>query len=369
MRTWQKVCVIGCGLIGGSLALALRRTGSAVRIVGIDIDPQTRETALARQVVDDMVHLEDGLHGADLIVVATHIPVAKTVITRIAAQEDHLAQNAVVTDVCGTKADIVRLAEGRLRRSHFVGGHPMAGSERSGVEASSAKLLENAIYVLTRTAATEVAAAADLAELLHAAGARVTFMHPEEHDRVVAAISHVPHLIAAALVNQVAERSGQDARYPELAAGGFRDITRIASSDPRLWRDIALENRREILPLLEDWNRRIDRLREAIHRSNDRDLEDFFRAARGFRDALPARSTGAIQAVYSFTVIVPDEPGVIGRVASLLGEHRISIRNIGILESREGDEGQLLLQFDTSEYHDRALDLLRGYGYKLADRL
>lgn len=369
MRTWQKVCVVGCGLIGGSLALALRRTGRAARIVGIDIDPRTRQTALARQIVDEMAHLEEGLREADLVVIATHVPIAKTVITRIAAQEERLAQGVVVTDVCGTKTDIVRLAEGRLRRAHFVGGHPMAGSERSGVEASSAKLLENAIYVLTRTAATDPTAAADLAELLQAAGARVTFMCPEEHDRVVAAISHVPHLIAAALVNQVAERAGQDTRYPELAAGGFRDITRIASSDPRLWRDITLENRREIVPLLEDWNRRVEHLKTVILQMNDRDLEDFFRTARRFRDTLPARATGAIQAVYSFTVIVPDEPGVIGRVASLLGEHRISIRNIGILESREGDDGQLLLQFDRAEYHDQALDLLRGYGYRLADRL
>jgi len=170
-------------------------------------------------------------------------------------------------------------------------------------------------------------------------------------------------------VNQVADLSTSDEAYLQLAAGGFRDITRIASSDPLLWRDITLENREEILRLIADWDERLHLLASWMDTGDGAALEQFFESARAFRDLLPARSVGALRSTFSITVSVPDVPGVIGDVASLLGGHQVSIRNIGILESREGDDGQLLLQFDTLAFHDQAAAILEDHGYAIADRM
>ena len=367
-RVFQRVCVIGCGLIGGSVALALRGTGCVRHVVGVDADGRVLDAALARGVIDEAAPLAKAAAGADLVIVATPVPVALQTLRTLGECEGLLAARAIVTDVCSTKARIAGEAARCLCRAAFVGGHPMAGSEKSGIQAADAKLLENAVYVLTPTGMTDGAALAELRDLLQAARARVTVMAPEEHDRVVAAISHVPHIVAATLVNQVAALSEKSAHYPELAAGGFRDITRIASSDPELWRDIALDNEREIVRLLDDWAQRIEAFKRAAKAQDGPRLERFFTEARSFRDALPARATGAIRAVYSFTVSVADEPGTIGEIASLLGAQGISIRNIGILESREDDDGQLLLQFDRVDDHDRALEVLERHGYRIADR-
>ncbi len=367
-RVFRRACIIGCGLIGGSVGLALRRTGRVRRVVGVDSDPETLAAALTRGAIDESAALGEALRGADLIVVATPVPVALGVMREVAEYERLFAPRAIVTDVCSTKVSIARQAARCLSRTAYVGGHPMAGSEKSGILAADAKLLENAVYVLTRDSATDGAAFADLEALVRDVRARVTHMSPQEHDRVVAAISHVPHVVAAALVNQVAALAQDSEHYPELAAGGFRDITRIASSEPALWRDIALDNEREIALLLDDWTARIEAFKRALAAGDSLGLESFFSAARSFRDALPARATGAIGSAYSFTVSVSDEPGVIGDVASMLGREGVSIRNIGILESREGDDGQLLLQFDQLNDHDRAIDILQRHGYGIADR-
>ncbi len=369
-RAFTQVCLIGCGLIGGSLSLALKKTGLVTRVVGVDVHPRVLEVAIARGVIDEGTSdLHFGLTNANLVIVATPVPATIELIPKIAKWEHILAKDAIVTDVSGVKNHVVELASEVFHSVSFVGGHPMAGSEKSGIWAAHDKLLENAVYVMTPDDKTSQAALADLAELLRRTGALIRTMSPLLHDRVVAAISHVPHIIAATLVNQVQALSGQDASYVELAAGGFRDITRIASSDPALWRDISLENRMEIEPLLDAWIRRLTQCKAAISDGDSSQLEEFFTTARTFRDALPAKSSGAIRPLYSMTVSVPDEPGIIGEVASLLGKKNISIRNIGILESREDDDGQLLLQFDTVVFYDRAAKELTQSGYPIIDRV
>ena len=369
-RRFERVCLIGCGLIGGSLSLALKKTGKVRHITGVDLHPRVLEAAVARGVIDQGTErLESGISGADLVIIAAPVPASIEIVREVAKLEHLLAEHAVVTDVCGVKDRVVTVAAQAFVRASFVGGHPMAGSEKSGIWAANDKLFENAVYVLTPEDMTSQEALHDLSDLLRSTGALVRYMSPQLHDRVVAAISHVPHIIAAALVNQVQALAGQDAAYMELAAGGFRDITRIASSDPGLWRDISLENKSEIEPLLDAWIDRLTQCKAAILDGDHRQLEHFFSNARTFRDALPAKSSGAIRPLYSMTVSVPDEPGLIGEVASLLGKKGISIRNIGILESREDDDGQLFLQFDTVEFYDKAAKELTLSGYPIIDRV
>lgn len=368
-RQFHRVCVIGCGLIGGSLAFALKQTGLVERIVGYDVDRKTLTTALERGAIDELTErLDEALKGADLVIIAAPVPTTVSLLEVIARREPLLAEGAIITDVGGTKRRVVDVAQQVFKRSVFIGGHPMAGSEKSGIAAANARLLENAVYVLTPLDSTDAQAFRDLSMLIQATGARVRRMSAERHDRIVAAISHVPHLIAAALVNQVRTRAMADPLHTELAAGGFRDITRIASSDPLLWRDMTMENDSEIIPLLDEWISVISDLKKAITANEADALTEFFGLARQFRDAIPAKTTGAIRAVFSLTVSVPDEPGLIGVIASLLGKADISIRNIGIMESREGDDGQLLLQFDTADFSGQAADLLRSCGYAVTER-
>ncbi len=363
-RTFKRLCLIGCGLIGGSVALALKKAGQIEHVVGFDIHPSTLESALTLGVVNEITtNLAVALEQADLVLIATPISVTISTLEQIVQLEDLLADHAIITDVAGIKSDIVNYTINRFKKSCFIGGHPMAGSEKSGVTAASDLLLENAVYVLTPTETTERERLEELTLLLQSTGARIKQLSARTHDRVVAAISHVPHVIAALLVNQVQERAVDEPLYVELAAGGFRDITRIASSDPKLWRDTCIENHAEILPLLDGWIDKIQSLKHMIKTGNSGNIEALFTTARAFRDALPVKSTGAIRAVFSLMVVVPDIPGLIGHITTLLGTASVSIRNIGILESREGDDGQLLLQFDTADFADRAFDILQKNNY------
>lgn len=365
----SRMCLIGCGLIGGSLSLALKQTGAVQTVVGVDVDAAILEVARARGAVDEThTELARALPGADFVVVAAPVAVTASVLKEVARWEHVLAPGAIVTDVCGAKGRFVDEIARLFQTASFIGGHPMAGSEKSGITAADARLLENAVYVLTPGSETHKPAQKALEALLTQVGARVKIMSAQRHDRVVAAISHVPHLIAATLVNQVRELSLTDEAYTQLAAGGFRDITRIASSDPSLWSELSLENRDEILHLVDDWQRRLALLQTWIEEEQGSELHAFFAQARHFRDLLPAKSTGALRSSYSITVSVADEPGVIGVIASALGKRGISIRNIGILESREGDDGQLLLQFDSVTDHDQATQALLADGYTIQER-
>lgn len=365
---FARMVLVGCGLIGGSLALAVKKNGLVGEIIGVDERQETLQVALARGVIDQATNLVSAIQGADLIVLAVPVRAMTGILKQVAAHEDELADTAILTDVGGTKYDIVTIAEGLLKRAEFIGGHPMAGSEKSGIYAAHDRLLENAVYVLTPTKNTNEDKLNRLSQLLKSAGARPKIMDAAHHDQVVAAISHVPHLIAAAMVNQVSQLAEADNSFSELAAGGFRDITRIASSDPHLWRDLSLDNRQEILPLIENWIGRLELIKDWLSLQQAPPLEQLFRQARVFRDSLPVKASGSFPALFSMTINVPDEPGIIGIIASLLGRHAISIRNIGILESREGEEGQLILQFDHSIELEAAEAVLKEHGYTVYER-
>ncbi len=366
---FARMALIGCGLIGGSLALAVKKTGCVKEVVGYDQSPDTLDIALSRGVIDRVApDLQTAVTGADLVVLAVPVPAMPVILRKIAALEGVMAEEPIITDVGGTKQGVVELAQELLTKARFIGGHPMAGSEKSGIYAAHDRLLENAVYVLAPASGVPAAAMERLETLLREAGARPKTMDPGHHDEVVAAISHVPHLIAAALVNQVGELAQIDNSYRELAAGGFRDITRIASSDPTLWRDLSLDNKAKILPLITGWLERLSLLKGWLLQENPSLLEEFFVTARTFRDSLPVKASGGFPALHSMTVEVPDVPGIIGVIASLLGRHHISIRNIGILESREGEEGQLILQFDRRDDLEAAEIVLEEHGYPVFQR-
>ena len=227
-------------------------------------------------------------------------------------------------------------------------------------------LFENAYYILTPLPETPLSEVQKLSSLLQqATKAQLVIMDPHHHDRLVGAISHLPHIVAAGLVNQVGSYNEENEWFHRLAAGGFRDLTRIAASHPVMWRDILMSNRGELLRLMEDWLSVMEEVRDAIERGDAEEIENFFRRARFLRQQLPERKKDMLLPSFECYVDVPDQPGVIGWVAMLLGNEGINLSNIGIMENREDAAGVLRLVFQKEEDLKRAIRILSDAGYRV----
>lgn len=363
----KKAAVLGIGLIGGSLALCLKER-TRLEVHGFDASKESLTLAKAAGVIHEgHMRLESAVEDADVIFLAVPVGSTPRLLNRLATLP--LQRGCIITDVGSTKGEIVRYAEGLDNlRGIFIGGHPMAGSHRSGVQAAQSLLFENAYYVLTPLPETPLPEVQRLSRLLErATRARLVIMNPEHHDRVVGAISHLPHIVAASLVNQVADYNASNEWFHRLAAGGFRDLTRVAASHPVMWRDILLSNRESVLALLEDWTREMEGIRRAVKDGDAQAIEAFFHKAKESREALPEGRKGVLPPVYECTVDVPDTPGEIARVAHLLGEKGINLRNIGVMENREDRAGVLRLVFDKEEELKKAVFCLKETGYRVFD--
>lgn len=283
MTRFERVAVIGVGLIGGSFALALKAANACGRVVGAGRNPQNLGRAVERGVIDAVAGSAlEAARDADLVLVA--VPVAQTaaVLTSIAPV---LAPNVVVTDAGSTKRDVVAAARAALggRFTRFVPGHPIAGAEHSGAAAAQADLFRGKRVVLAPLAETAPDALARAEAAWQACGARLFRMSPQEHDAVFAAVSHLPHLLAYALVHDIAGRA-DSAQLFGYAASGFRDFTRIASSDPEMWRDVCLANKDALLAELNRYAGELSALRPMIERGDGDALERVFAEARAARE-------------------------------------------------------------------------------------
>lgn len=280
----ERLAVIGVGLIGGSCALALKRAGAVGRVVGIGRGRANLERALALGVVDEISQdPAAGVRDADAVLVAAPVGQFADVFAAIAPA---LAPGAFVTDGGSTKQDVVEAARSRLGATlpRFVPAHPIAGAETSGAESARAELFEGRNVVLTPLPETDAHCAARAREFWEACGARVSSMTPGEHDALFAAVSHLPHLLAYALVAMVAQRPDA-ARLFGFAAGGFRDFTRIASSSPEMWRDILLANRRAVMAEIDHYQDALTGLRAMLASRDGHALETLLAQARDAREA------------------------------------------------------------------------------------
>ena len=291
MMRFERLAVIGVGLIGGSVALALRRAGAVGRVVGIGRGRANLERALALGIIDEIADdAATGVAGADAVVVAA--PVAQFAPV-LAAVRNALASGAVITDAGSTKQDVVAAARGTLgaRFDRFVPAHPIAGAERVGADAAREALFDGRNVVVTPLPETDPAALAAAEALWRTCGARVSRMTPAEHDAVFAAVSHLPHVLAYALVAMIAERDNAE-RLFGYAAGGFRDFTRIASSSPEMWRDICLANRESLIAEIDAYGTALQGLRSLVAAGDGAELEHLFTDSRSARDAWLARAEG-----------------------------------------------------------------------------
>ncbi|WP_068775411.1 prephenate dehydrogenase [Paenibacillus sp. FJAT-26967] len=351
------ISIFGVGLIGGSLALCFKDKPDT-RVIGHSNNPISVDNMLKHRIVDEATtSMQEAAEAADIIFLCVPVGALETYLVRL--KQFSLRKGCIITDVGSTKLSVVECAEKLgFEDAFFIGGHPMAGSERSGMEAASAHLFENAFYVLTPGTNTPPTEIDRLANLLAWTRAQIIRVDAREHDDIVGAISHLPHIIAVALVNQIRSYNESNELYKNLAAGGFRDITRIGSSDPSIWRDILVNNRTVLLKLLDDWDRQISTFRELLINEDGEGIQRQFETSRDFRRQLPDRRKGMLSPLYDIYADIPDHPGMIGQIATLLGKHRLNLSNLEIIESRLDVPGVLRLSFRDQETAERASALL-----------
>jgi len=363
---FNKIAIIGIGLLGGSIARSAKKNGLVESVSGCGRNRARLDYALANGIADCVtVEPSEAVAGADLVVICTPVGMIPDMLSRIAGSLD---PKTIVTDVGSTKTNIVRAGESIMPAGvYFVGCHPMAGSEASGVEASTDTLFENALCVLTSSEGTNINALNRLERFWEALRARVMIMSPEEHDLLVAVSSHLPHIVAVSLVRCVADISERHEKAIPLLAGGFRDTTRIASGSADMWRDICVENREYIASVIEKFGASLGELSDAVRNGDTAALESIFADARRFREEVPARGRGILEAETEIFVDVTDRPGVIGEITGALGESSINIRNINVRHVRELRGGTLSIILEKAADIDSAIRILAARGFSVSE--
>ncbi|MFC7391576.1 prephenate dehydrogenase [Scopulibacillus cellulosilyticus] len=359
----KKVFIIGLGLIGGSVAQAIRKAHD-VQIIGYDSRVESLIEARSLGVIDEYVtELSKGAKDADLIIISVPVNSILEVIEELASLE--LKRDVLITDTGSTKRKVMEKAQACLSdRYVFIGGHPMAGSHKSGVQASKPDLFENAFYFIVANEKAQPEQVDELKNWLKGTRAKFMTVDPAQHDKSVGLISHFPHIIASGLVHHLKKYSGKGLNLRRLAAGGFRDITRIASSDPIMWQDIISDNRDMMLALFQSWSDEMAKIKEMLLDNDKEKIKAFFADAKTFRDGFPQKEKGAIPGIYDLYVDVADQPGAISDVTRIIGEHSINLININVIEIRENIFGVLRLTFQTSKQRDQAKEILEKNQYK-----
>ncbi len=354
----DTVVIVGVGLIGGSIGLGIRQRFLAHKVIGLDRDPAALEAATWLGVIDE-AQLAPGpwLKQADLIVLASP---ARTLISSADALRPFLRPDTVITDVGGVKAPIVAA----LSDLRFVGGHPMAGSEKIGVQNADAALIENAVWVLTSAKTTDAAALALLRDFVSHLGAKPLEVSPEQHDRLVAAVSHLPYLTAVALTQLVAKDEDHKLMML-LAAGGFRDLTRVASGSPRMSRDMVVGNKDALRQALNGFIEQLHSLDVLLDEPEE--MLEHAEAAKRHRDAFPVVKRSLLPARFELVIAVPDRAGELAKITRALGEAQVNIKEIEVLTIREAG-GAVRLAFDSEEQLKQGGRALTEAGYEARGR-
>jgi len=356
----RKITIIGTGLMGGSIAAALKRNVKSIEICGVDF-PEVLNKAKILKIIDRGFtpdRMKEAVKSADIIFLCTPIKKIKEYLPVVVGLSK---KGAVITDMGSTKTEIVKKAlELKSNGSCFIGGHPMTGKELHGVENIDPLLFENSVYVLTPTDQTPSEKIRDLAMLLEQIGARVLFIRPSLHDRIAAFVSHMPQLLAVALTNLVGEHNTSSTFFLRLAAGGFRDMTRIASSPYEVWEDIISTNTDEISIAVDELINKLTKIKSLL---NDQNLRKEFDLAAKNRLSIPRDTKGFMLPHFDVSVSVEDKPGVIAEISSAISDKNINIKDIEVLKIREGESGVFRLAFQSEQDRKNAVEILTSIGY------
>ena len=348
--SFDTIGFVGLGLIGGSIAKALKRVHPEKTVVAYNRNGSVLDLAAEDGIVDIAVKDETGglktdeilapFSECDLIFLCVPVVTALDFMDRLKSIMNGLSAN-------------------------FIGGHPMAGSEKTGYQNSKDRLIENAWYILTPGEDVPVKKISDLSDLISRLGALPLVMTSSEHDHVTAAISHLPHVISASLVNLVHDIDGPEKYMHAIAAGGFRDITRISSSSPQMWQEICLSNTDQICGMLDKYISKLLDYRFAIRNENSEELLQIFSDCKEYRDSFDTQAKGSVLREYRIYTDLEDVAGAIAEIAIILANKSISIKNIGIVHNREYEQGVLRIVFYDQAAMDAGISVLEGRGYHI----
>lgn len=354
----KTIYITGLGLIGASLALGIKRDHPDYEILGYNRSQASRDIALERGIIDRAT--DDFASFAPLAdVIILTLPIKQTIAFIQELAGLNLKEGVIISDAGSTKSAIVDAAEKYLagKPVRFVGTHPMAGSHKTGAASADVNLFENAYYIFTPSSLTTSETLSEMKDLLSGLHARFIEIDAKEHDRVTSQISHFPHILASGLMEQTAVYAQEHEMTRRFAAGGFRDMTRIAESEPGMWTSILLSNRETILERIEDFKERLDEIGQAIDKGEEEQIWNFFNQAREQRQAMEIHKRGGVDSSYDLYVDVPDEEDVILRILELL--RGTSLVNIHINEeNREDVHGILQISFKNAQDLERAERLI-----------
>ncbi len=354
---------IGLGLIGGSIAKTLRKVHPDSKIIAYNRRREVLEAAVKDKVVDvPLDGITDEFAKCDIVFLCVPVELNNEY---LAALKGVVTKDTIITDVGSVKTSIHKTARQLGIEEYFIGGHPMAGSEKMGYIAASDTLLENAYYAITPTPYTTDEKLDYYTNLVKDIGAIPLVVDPDKHDYAVAGISHLPHLIASGLVNLVKDNDTADELMKRLAAGGFKDITRIASSSGDMWSQICMTNTDQISSMLGKYIDYLTEIKKMVDGRDKQGISDMFASSKEYRDSISLLTKGPMEKDYSIFVYLEDKEGALSRVTSILSNEHVSIKNVEIIHNREYRNGALYLSFYSEEAYDVARDALLVSGYTI----
>ena len=357
---------IGLGLIGGSIAKAIHKYHPDWKLIAYDSDTTNTTAALHDGIIQGVASgVDTSFSMCDIIFLCAPVSYNAAYLTSL---KDIIKEGALLTDVGSVKTEMHEAVKAAGLQHCFIGGHPMAGSEKTGYINSSDRLIENAYYILTPSEEADLFAVANYSELITSIGALPLILTYEEHDYITAAISHLPHVIASSLVNLIQQLDNEEEHMKMIAAGGFKDITRIASSSPIMWQQICTTNARNISKVLDAYIRSLIQFRVDIDNQNTEELFTLFSEAKEYRNSLPITSSGPLKKAHEIYVDLADEAGGIAAIATLLATNGINLKNIGIINNREFIEGVLRIEFYDEQSSAKSAALLRARNYTVTER-
>jgi len=362
----QTVGFVGLGLIGGSIAKAIKEFHPEIQIMAYMRSTDTLIEAANEGTVDIACTAVDAQFAAcDYIFLCAPVSTNAMYLERL---KHVIKDTCILTDVGSTKTDIHEKVIELGLEEHFIGGHPMAGSEKTGYANSKRILIENAYYIITPSAKVPQEAVDEFVPFVASLKSLPLVLDYRQHDFITASVSHLPHLIASSLVNLVHSLDGEEELMKRIAAGGFKDITRIASSSPEMWEQICMTNSSNIIKVLDRYMEQLTELKNQLEQKDAEKLYSFFESSRDYRNSIPDSSAGPIKKMYAFYCDMVDEAGGIATLATILATNGISLKNIGIIHNREFEEAVLKVELYDEASYDKAVAFLRKYRYTIYER-
>ncbi|MGE5497687.1 MAG: prephenate dehydrogenase/arogenate dehydrogenase family protein [Syntrophothermus sp.] len=356
----MNISIIGLGLIGGSIARSLKKNGTGFTVNAFDYK-ETLDLALEQHVIDSALSSPAESVKSDFIFLCLPVNSSLEIFRELIPL---LNENTIITDVCGVKGEFQNIWDSLHKNGIYIGGHPMTGKEKGGYLNSDPLLFENAVYILTDTN-SDVQIKQDFFSVIQTLGARIVQLDPYLHDKVVANVSHLPQLLSVALVNAAAK--GSDIiNNLDFAAGGFRDMTRIASSSFNIWEPVLHFNRDEILFALENFENEMQSIKSLLAGERFNEIEDYFNRAGISRDCIPKDTKGFISPLFHISVYVKDQPGMISEISTALYHAQINIKDIELLKIREGSGATFRFAFDNETDSITAKSIIINLGFEVS---